>query len=126
MSVGTTILNETRAGHTLLIVFSPSKNERMYQMQMQSLSDRYLTLNSHNIVVAEVFEVEEGHIGQGHLHGQDSSDLRQEYHIQPGQFKVVLVGKDASVKLCAESCVSCEEVLMRVDNEPEEMELMYC
>lgn len=103
--------------HTLLYVFSPSSHERLYQIQMETLTDRKLALDGHDVVVAEVFENEEGHIGQKEIQIESGTGLRQEFHIQPGQFKVVLVGKDSSVKLCAESCVSCEEVFMRVENE---------
>jgi hypothetical protein len=98
-------------------VFSPSPSERLYQIQMETLTDRKLALDGHDVVVAEVFESEDGHMGQEEIHIESSDGLRREYHISPGQFKVVLVGKDSSVKLCAESCVSCEEVFMRVENE---------
>jgi hypothetical protein len=102
---------------TLLYVFSPSKQERVYQLQMDTLSERQLTLNDHHVVIAEVFENECGHVGPKEIHIESSTGLRREYHILPGQFKVVLVGKDSSVKMCAETCVSCEEVIMRVENE---------
>ena len=104
--------------HTLLYVFSPSSHERLYQIQMDTLTDRQLALNDHDVVIAEVFEHGQGHVGPDEIRTESSSGLRQEYHISPGQFKVVLVGKDSLVKLCAESCVSCEEVFMRVENEP--------
>ena len=109
--------NQVSHNDTLLYVFSPSKKERLYQLQMETLADRQLALNDHHVVVAEVFEHEEGHIGSDEIHIENSSGLRQEFHIMPGQFKVVLVGKDSSVRLRAESCVSCEEVIMRVENE---------
>lgn len=109
--------NHTSRNDTLLYVFSPSKQERLYQIQMETLSERQITLNDHHVTVAEVFEHEQGHIGAETIRVESSSGLRREYHIMPGQFKVVLVGKDSSVKLRAESCVSCEEVIMRVENE---------
>ena len=105
------------AKHTLLYVFSPSSQERLYQIQMDTLTDRQIALNDHDVVVAEVFEDELGHVGQDEIRIESCTGLRREYHISPGQFKVVLVGKDSAVKLCAGSCVSCEEVIMRVENE---------
>jgi len=118
MKIGMSNSDEVQASkHTLLYVFSPSKQDRLYQLQMDTLSDRQLALNGHDVVVAEVFEHEEGHVGAEEIHIENSYGLRREYHIMPGQFKVVLVGKDSAVKLCAESCVSCEEVIMRVENE---------
>jgi hypothetical protein len=86
---------------------------------METLTDRKLALDGHDVVVAEVFENEQGHIGTEIIRVENEQGLRREYHIMPGQFKVVLVGKDSSVKLSAESCVSCEEVFMRVEKDTE-------
>jgi len=100
-----------------LYVFSPSKEERLYQLQMDTLSDRQLALDDHDVVIAEVFENEDGHIGVHELPCDRCRGLRQQFNIMPGQFKVMLVNKDSAVKLCAESCVSCEEVFMRVEKD---------
>ena len=103
--------------NTLLYVFSPSKQERRYQLQMETLADRQIALNDHHVTIAEIFEHEDGHVGPDEIHIESSDGLRREYHILPGQFKVVLVGKDASVKMQAESCISCEEVILRVEKQ---------
>jgi hypothetical protein len=84
---------------------------------MDTLSGRQIALNDHHVVIAEVFEHEGGHVGPEEIQTENGYGLRREYHIMPGQFKVVLVGNDSSVKLSAETCVSCEEVIMRVENE---------
>jgi len=104
-----------------LYVFSPSKQERRYQVQMETLSDRVLTLSNHHVTIAEVFEHEQGHVGSDDLPCEGCQGLRQQFHVMPGQFKVVLVS-DSNVKLSAESCISCEEVIMRIENEPAEVE----
>jgi hypothetical protein len=120
MTIGISHSDPAKADkHTRLYVFSPSKQERRYQIQMETLTDRKLALDGHDVVVAEVFENEQGHMGAETIRVESEQGLRREYHIMPGQFKVVLVGKDSSVKLCAESCVSCEEVFMRVEKETE-------
>lgn len=101
----------------LLYVFSPSKDDRLYQMQMETLTDRRVCLMDHHIVVAEVFEDDKGHIGIDELPSEGCQGLRQQFHIDPGHFNVVLAGQDSSVKLRAASCISCEEVIMRVESE---------
>lgn len=111
-------LEDLRASHRLLCVFSPSKQDRLYQIQMDTLEGHQLALYDHNVVVAEVFENEDGLVGEIELPCDGCHGLRQEFHIMPGQFKVVLLEKDASVTLSAESYVSCEEVFMRVENKP--------
>ncbi len=109
------------ANEKCLYVFSPSKQERRYQVQMDALSDRLMTLSDHHVTIAEVFEHERGHVGLEELPCEGCQGLRRQYHVMPGQFKIVLVS-DSNVKLCAESCISCEEVIMRIENEPDELE----
>ena len=99
-----------------LYVFSPSREERRYQIQMDTLTHRQLALDDHHVRVAEVFEHEDGRAGTEIIRIKNSTCLRREYHISPGQFKVILVGKNSEVKLSSESCVSCEEVFMRVES----------
>lgn len=120
MEVSTPIRNDPGTQSMCLYVFSPSKTDRLYQVQMETLSDRLLTLSNHHITIAEVFEHELGHLGSEELPRDESNGLRRHFHIMPGQFKVVLVD-EAEVRLSAESCVSCEEVIMRIDNEPTEI-----
>ena len=120
MDVAIRTLKDSSTDSMCLYVFSPSKHDRLYQLQMETLSDRSLTLTDHHVTVAEVFEHEEGHIGDDELPCDGCGGLRQQYHVMPGQFKVVLVS-ESSVKLCAESCVSCEEVIMRIENNPAEL-----
>jgi len=119
MNTGTTITMDPRRASVCLFVFSPTKQERRYQMQREKLSDRFQTLNEHHVTIAEIFEDERGHIGDDEVTTYDSDQLRRQFHITPGQFKVVLVS-DAAVRMCAESCISCEEVIMRVENQPAE------
>ena len=125
MKLETTNLTELRDQQTLLYVFSPSKQERLYQLQMDTFADDELVLSEHHVILAEVFEHGQGHVGSEKLHHDNCRGLRQAYHIMPGQFKIVMVGKDSAVKLSAESCISTEEVIMRVENEPAEMESTY-
>jgi len=109
--------------HTLLFVFSPSPQDRTFQIQMDQFEQRRSALLGHDIVVAEVFEGYQGHIGSDRLPTEGCDGLRQQYHVPSGRFRVMLVGKDAHIKMVADSCVSFEEIVMRVENEPERTEM---
>ncbi len=119
MDSGMTSLKSSPPRSMCLYIFSPSKHDRLYQLQMDTLSDRMLTLTDHHITIAEVFEHEQGYMGENELACENSHGLRQQFHIMPGQFRIVLAS-DSAVKLSAESCVSCEEVIMRIENKPVE------
>jgi len=99
----------------ILYVFAASKRERRYQLQMESLAERGTELTEHDIVVVEVFENEQGTIGSAGLPHDKRQELRQRYQVLPGQFKVVLVGRDLHIQLCAKSCISYEEIVMRIE-----------
>ncbi len=45
-------------------------------------------------------------------------ELRRAYHVAPGQFEVVLIGKDGGVKLRSRSLVSPQEIFRTVDAMP--------
>jgi hypothetical protein len=55
---------------------------------------------------------------------EDGCDgLRRLFHVPSGRFRVMLVDKDSHIKMVADSCVSFEEVVMRVENEPNHLEM---
>lgn len=114
-------LNETTTEHIFLYLFAASKHERLYQLQMESLVAYAPESLEQDIIIAEVFENGEGHIGSSKLPRDKCQELWQQYHILPSQFKIVLVGRDSTVILCSESCVSYEEVVMRIKNESHKM-----
>ena len=110
---------DVQDNHTLLFVFSPTPQHRTYQIQMEQIEDRRAALLGHDVVVTEVFEDWQDHVGSRSLPPEGCRGLRQQYHVQDGRFRVVLVGKDERIKMVADSCVSFEEVIMRVENAPE-------
>jgi hypothetical protein len=101
--------------HAVLIVFSPTPQDRAFQIQMEQISPRRNALLGHDVIVTEIFEDRQS---RENLPVEECETLRQHYHVVPGHFRVVLVGKDEHVKMMADSCVSFEEVVMRVENEP--------
>lgn len=116
--------NECQADCSTLFVFSPSPQDRTFQLQMDQIDELRNVLLSHNVVVAEVFENRQGQIGSDRLPREGCDGLRRRYHVPAGSFRVMLVGKDSLIKMVADSCVSFEEVVMRVENEPKHVEML--
>ncbi|MCE5185646.1 MAG: DUF4174 domain-containing protein [Planctomycetaceae bacterium] len=105
-------LTEEQSGKRHLFVFSPSRDDRLYQLQMDALSGSRCALDTYDIQIEEILESDSA-----------NADLRNELGIVPGQFKIVLLGRDSSIRLSAESCISCEEVIMRAQSDPELIEV---
>lgn len=108
-------LSGTKASHIFLYVFASSKNDHLYKLQMESLADRESSSTEHHIVIAKIFEEDQGQICSHVISRDMCQKLRLKYHVMPGQFTVVLLGKNSTVKLFTHSCVSYEEILMRLE-----------
>ena len=104
---------------TLAILLTGVIFHRSFQLQMELISPRRDALLEHGIVVAEVFEDHHGFMGSTELLPTTCDSLRRQFHIPNGHFRVMLVGRDAHIKMVADSCVSCEEVIMRIEHEPQ-------
>jgi len=102
-----------------LFIFTPTPEDRSFQLQMEQLATRRDALREHDVEVAEIFEDRRGLMGENELPPDDCDGLRRRFHVPNGRFRVMLVGKNAHIKMVADSCVSCEEVIMRVEHDPQ-------
>jgi hypothetical protein len=115
--------HDLHTDRSTLFVFSPTPHDQSYQMQMEQFDERLGALLGHEVVIAEVFEDGRGRIGSEDLTIEGSDGLRRQFRIPSGRFRVMLVGKDSHIKMVADSCVSFEEIVMRVENEPKHVEM---
>jgi hypothetical protein len=115
--------NDLHANGSTLMVFSPTPQDRTFQLQMEMLDYRRNVLQGLDVVVAQIFEDRRGQIGSDTLPEDGCDGLRRLFHVPSGRFRVMLVDKDSHIKMVADSCVSFEEVVMRVENEPNHLEM---
>ena len=111
-----TRLDDYKWKNPLLFVFSPSPEDRLYQMQMEQLDSIQLAMQDCHLMVAEIFERGDGRMGQSDLSIDSCVHFREKFNVHPGQFKVFLLGSDSEVHLVSEDCISWQELMMRVDN----------
>ena len=115
MVVPKTRLDDFKWKNPLLFVFSPSPNHHCYQMQMEQLESIRLAVEDCHLMVAEIFEHGDGHMGRSELSMDSCSQFRKRFNVHPGQFKVFLLGSDSEVHLISEDCISWQELMMRVN-----------
>ena len=114
MVIPKTRLEEFKWKNPLLFVFSPTPDDRHYQMQMEQLDSIRLAVQDSHLMIAEIFERGDGHIGPSGLSMDKCTRFREKFNVHPGQFKVFLVGSDSEVHLVSENCISWQELMMRV------------
>lgn len=115
-------LNGFKTRNSLLFVFSPSDRHHAYRIQKELFADSDVILREQGLVVAEIFEQGNSHIGNMEL-GADSCDyLRRLFNVNLGKFKVLLLSKEQHIKLMTDGVVSERELLMRLECPAERLE----
>ncbi len=109
--------DELQTDDLMLLIFSPTPQDRTFKIQMEQFDNLRVALLEHHIVLGEVFEGLDGHIGSENLPPEVCQNLRRRFDIPDGRFSVMLVDGESQIKLIADSCVSYEEIVMRVENE---------
>lgn len=115
-------LNGVHVGDGMVFTFCPRPDNHLYAVQKSLFEECSRALMEHGLIFADVFESGQSHIGAAPISAMDADYLRQQFAIDPGQFKVILLGPDQHVHLITDSCVSGYELLIRVSTEKQYFE----
>jgi len=111
-------LDVYRWKHRLLMVFSPSPEDLNYQSFRKEMEGGGKGLRERDFVVFEVLEKGPSRLGDSPMKKEAADALRRKFAIRPGQFCILLVGKDGEEKRRWESTVGLEVIFSVVDSMP--------
>lgn len=118
-------LNGFKAKNSLLFLFSPDNRHHNYCVQKELLYGCDNIFREQGLVVAEIFEQGESHIGNMQVDAESCEYLRKLFNALPGQFKVILLGKEQHIKMITDTFVSDRELLLRLESETEHIEANF-
>ena len=103
----------------LLIFAAPGSSpleeqRRLLRLDVKSLTDREVVV----VLPPELDTVTEGSMRLTHFSHAEDLALRQRFHITPGQFTVLLVGKDGEEKSRSLSPLTTEQISATIDAMP--------
>ena len=101
-------LSQYRDKNRLLLVFAPSKSDSRWQKQNALLKESAEAFRDRDLVRFDYLE-------KG---GTPGTALRTRYEIKPGQFRVLLIGKDGHVASGGPTPVSLAELTGQIDRMP--------
>ena len=104
--------------HRPLFIFAPSTDTESYQDQAQGLQGRKTGLRDRDMVVFRVVSEGQSRVDGRELNRADETYLRQRFDVDTGQFAVILVGKDGTVKMRCDGPVKMDEIFDRIDSMP--------
>ncbi len=111
-------LSAFRWKHRLLVIFAVAETDGAYIKLNKRLDRSARGVEDRDLIVFRIFEKSPSRIENGALSHRDAQLLRQRFKVPPGQFSVVLVGKDGGVKMTARQSVDLQSVFDLIDRMP--------
>ena len=111
-------LNVYRWRNRLLMVFSSSQEDSNYHSLMEEVRDQQNGLRDRDILLFEILEKGESRLDNSPLKKDSADFLRGQFGIHPGQFCILLIGKDGEEKRRWQSVVGLGVIFSVVDAMP--------
>ena len=107
-------LSQYHNKNRVLLIFAPSKNDSRWQKQNALLQHSAAAFQDRDLVRLDDLEVD----------GTHGVALRTRYGVKPGQFRVLLIGKDGHVASGDSTPISLESLTAQIDRMPMRREEM--
>lgn len=110
-------LSRYRWRHRLLLIFSPSAQTPAFQQLANQLKQQREGVADRDLIVFSIMSDGQSRVGEDVLSKQEAENLRRRFQVAAEEFRVVLIGKDGTVKL-SEPTVKLSEVFALIDSMP--------
>jgi len=102
----------------IILVFAPSSNSDVYKRQMQEFEGEEDGVLDRDLLIFELFEDGESRQGDTSLSERVAPRLRRQFEVGEGEFLLVLIGKDGTVKLRSNHPVAAPKIFGLIDSMP--------
>ena len=116
-------LTQLQGSARVLMVFTPDANSADFKRQLDLIQRHSFELSSHNTVVVPVST---GSLSIDHFSFEnlplgsvaDQAEARTRYHVQAGDFAVILLNRDGSIQIRSATPVDIHELTATLDGPP--------
>ena len=102
----------------LVLIFAPDSGSDEYKSQKDLFDGKQDGLSERDIVRFDVFATGNSTVGSAKIKAQDAHSLRQQFHVQPDGFCVLLIGKDGHTAYRSDTPVTTEKLFRLIDAMP--------
>jgi hypothetical protein len=117
-------LSQYRWKNRLLLIFAPNRSHPMFEGLHQSLAARESEASDRDLVIFEIFESAPFSINSAAIDAEAAHSLRERFDVHPGNFAVVLIGKDGGIKLKRRDRTDLKDIFGLIDSMPMRREEM--
>lgn len=108
----------------IILVFAPTSNSDAYKGQMQEFEGQEDGILDRDLIILELFEDGESRQGSKSLSERVAPQLRRQFEVGEGDFVLILIGKDGTVKLRSNRPVAASKLFGLIDAMPMRQEEM--
>jgi hypothetical protein len=101
-----------------LLIFTPGESAEAFRQQTARLGELRSQIQERDMAVIQVVADQGGSVDGRPLTEAAVDRLRAAYQVAPDEFAVILVGKDATVKLRHEQPVAWRQIFRLIDSMP--------
>lgn len=102
----------------LLLIFAPSAEDSRLRQQQEILASNADGLLDRDLVILRLLPDSEPRIDNQPAGGVDSASIYRDFAVEPGDFRLLLVGKDGTLKLSSDSPVPTARLFGLIDSMP--------
>ena len=111
-------LSSQKWKNRVLVIFSPSVDNPMYQQQMQLLQKHNNGFTDRDLVLVQVLATNESYANRQPIDESSAAKLRDRFGVDKENFRVILVGKDGGVKRSDATVVQTTAIFEEIDAMP--------
>lgn len=108
----------------IILIFAPSSDSDAYERQMRKFEGQENGILDRDLIILQLFENGEGRAGDTSLSEWVAPRMRRQFDVEAGEFSIILIGKDGTVKLRSTVPVSVSEIFSMIDAMPMRQEEM--
>ena len=102
----------------ILLVFAPSSDADAYKRQTREFEGQEDGIVDRDLIVLELFENGGSRLGDTPLSEKTVKRIRRQFGVGGGEFSIMLIGKDGTVKLRSPAPVSVSDIFSLIDSMP--------
>jgi hypothetical protein len=102
----------------LLFLFAPSRDHPLFHTLHKSIMAQKAEVADRDLIIFEILESGPSSMNANHLDPQTAQSLRKKFDVPPGNFTVILVGKDGGIKLNRRAQTQLADIFSLIDAMP--------
>lgn len=111
-------LSKFRWKNRLLLLFAPDRSHPFFEHLHQSLGTQKAETLERDLIIFEILESGSSRINSAILDPMISRTFREKFEAVPGEFMVVLMGKDGGIKLKRRERTELKDIFGLIDSMP--------